>query len=115
MYLLPVRVVENRFQDRRPWHDQVIDYLRENRNVLYNAIDKIPGLAMDLPEATYLAWIDTRKLELEHPVAFFERAGVGLSDGAEFEGRGFVRLNYGCSRATLLEAIRRIRNAVKDR
>ncbi len=101
------------FKDSQPWYNQVIEYLRENRNIVYKAINETPGLAMDLPEATYLAWIDTRKLGLKNPVEFFEHAGVGLSDGAEFDGQGFVRLNYGCPRATLLEAIRRMQTAIK--
>lgn len=103
------------FQDSRPWHGLLIEYLRKNRDILYDAINQIPGLEMDLPEATYLGWIDTRKRGLKNPVQFFEQAGVGLSDGAEFDGQGFVRLNYGCPRATLLEAIRRIQNAMNDK
>jgi len=103
------------FRDSRQWHRMLIEYLRKNRNLLFDAISRIPGLEMDLPESTYLGWINTQKMGLKNPVEFFEQAGVGLSDGMEFDGPGFVRLNYGCPRATLLEAIRRIQHAVSGR
>ena len=67
----------------------------------------------ELAEATYLAWMDCRTLGLADPVRFFEDAGVGLSDGRDFGSPGFVRLNFGCSRRTLEEGLRRIRAAVE--
>jgi cystathionine beta-lyase len=67
---------------------------------------------MDHVQATYLAWIDTRALHLPHPGRFFEQAGVGLSDGKHFEGKGFVRLNFGCPQATLLAGLERMKRAV---
>ena len=63
-------------------------------------------------EATYLAWLDTRWLKERNTASFFERAGVKLSDGTTFQGRGFMRLNFGCPRAVLLEALERIQRAV---
>jgi cystathionine beta-lyase len=47
------------------------------------------------------------------PVPFFEAAGVGLQDGRDFDGPGFVRLNFGCPRALLEQAIERISAALK--
>ncbi len=63
-------------------------------------------------EATYLAWLDTRWLGQCNHAAFFERAGVMLSDGAAFQGPGYMRLNFGCPRATLQQALDRISRAV---
>jgi cystathionine beta-lyase len=62
-------------------------------------------------EATYLAWIDARDLGVDDPVRFFEEAGVGLSNGADFGLPGWVRLNFGCSRTTLDSALERMRLA----
>ena len=44
----------------------------------------------------------------------FEKAGVRLSDGRAFEGRGFMRLNFGCPRETLRKALDRIIQAVAE-
>ncbi|HNI83321.1 MAG TPA: aspartate aminotransferase, partial [Rhodocyclaceae bacterium] len=46
------------------------------------------------------------------PAAFFEQAGVGLSDGRDFGLPGFVRLNFGCPPARLEAALERMRRAV---
>jgi cystathionine beta-lyase len=68
------------------------------------------------PEATYLAWLDRRSLGLgESPArAFLERGRVAVNDGARFgdPGRGFVRLNFGTSRALLTEAVTRMAAAL---
>lgn len=72
------------------------------------AINHIPGLTVSPVEATYLAWIDARGTGLTKPAKFFEDAGAGLSDGADFGAPGFLRLNFGCPRATLDAALERI-------
>jgi cystathionine beta-lyase len=94
------------------WRRELITYLRRNRDLVVQKIAKIPGLACTPIEATYLAWIDTRPAGIEQPTHFFEQAGVGLSDGAAFGLPGFVRLNFGCRRELLSEALRRMRNAL---
>ncbi len=94
------------------WHHDLLAYLRANRDRVTRAVAAMPGLEMTPVEATYLAWIDARQLDLADPTAFFEAHGVGLSDGREFGGPGFVRLNFGCTRATLEEALRRMGEAL---
>lgn len=96
------------------WHRQLIDYLRANRDYLVEQINNIPGLLLGPVEATYLAWIDVSELGLDDPHRFFEQAGVGMSPGRDFGDNGFMRLNFGCSRATLHEAVSRIRTAVNQ-
>lgn len=71
------------------------------------------------PQATYLAWLDCRALDLyESPAAFFlKQAKVALNDGRHFgkPGRGFVRLNFGCSHETLIETLERMKQAVRSK
>jgi cystathionine beta-lyase len=94
------------------WLNDLLGYLRINRDLLDESVGQIPGLSMGPVEATYLAWIDCRKLGQPNPAAFFEKASVGLQDGAEFDAPGFVRLNFACPRSRLQEAIQRIQKAV---
>lgn len=91
------------------WYQALIPYLRRNRNLVEQAIAEIPVLSMDHVEATYLAWIDARQLNVEKPTKFFEEAGVGLSNGKDFDGDGFVRLNFGCPREILLQGLERMK------
>lgn len=94
------------------WHRELLAYLRGNRDLVETAIRDLPGFSTAHVEATYLAWIDVREAGLADPARFFETAGVGLSDGKEFDGNGFVRLNFGCPRPLLHQALQRVRDAV---
>lgn len=96
------------WRDCQDWHDQLIDYLRDNRDRVQEAVDAHPGLHMHTPAATYLAWIDARGLMADDTAAAFERAGLGLSDGREFAAPGFVRMNFACPRARLEEGLARL-------
>jgi cystathionine beta-lyase len=94
------------------WNRQLIDYLRENRDFLVREINAIRGLKLDPVEATYLAWIDVSELGLDNPHQFFKKAGVGMSPGKDYGDNKFMRLNFGCPRALLEEAVSRMRNAI---
>ncbi|MBD3648382.1 MAG: aspartate aminotransferase, partial [Pseudomonadales bacterium] len=94
------------------WHAGLLDYLAANRDLLQQAVDRMPGVAMSPVEATYLAWLDVREVNVDDPLAFFEGAGVGLSDGKRFRGEGFLRFNFGCPRSMLIEALARMDRAL---
>jgi cystathionine beta-lyase len=102
------------YQSGDDWNRQQVDYLRANRDYLIHEINSIRGLRLDTVEATYLAWIDVSGLGLDNPPKFFEQAGVGMSAGREFGDDRFMRLNFGCPRSRVVEAVTRIRLAVSD-
>ena len=102
---------EAAFRECDDWRDALLDVLRANRDHVETAVAHMPGLSMTHVEATYLAWIDARGLGIADPVRFFEDAGVGLSDGADFGTPGWVRLNFGCPRVTLELALQRMASA----
>lgn len=95
-----------------PWRQKMLKYLRENAALTERRINATGKLHMTPVEATYLAWIDARDLGVENPQKFFEQHGVGMNDGADFGAPGFVRLNFGCPREMLEEALERIEIAV---
>jgi cystathionine beta-lyase len=113
--VLGYTAAEAAYRDGWDWHQALLEYLRQNRDLVFREIGRMPPLQTTLPEATYLTWIDARGLELENPAAFFEAAGVGLSDGKDFGAAGYVRLNFGCRRALLEDALARMRQAVNNR
>ena len=104
---------EAAYRDCADWQAELLNYLRGNRDAVVQAIAAMPPLSMAPLEATYLAWIDVRSADLPDPVKFFEDAGVGLQDGIEFGGPGFVRLNFGCQRPLLEEALERMASAIQ--
>jgi cystathionine beta-lyase len=107
---------EAAYRDSEDWRQGLLAYLRGNRDHLLDfTARELPGMKIEAPiEATYLAWFNIEALGLTDPVGHFEKHGVGLSDGAFFgtpRGKN-IRLNFGCPRATLDEALRRMKLAV---
>ena len=111
---LGLTAAEAAYRHAEPWRQELLAYLRGNRALVTQAIAEMPGLSMTPVEATYLAWIDTRELNLQQPGKFFEAAGVGLSDGSDFGAPGFVRLNFGCPRSLLVSALERMKQALAN-
>jgi cystathionine beta-lyase len=101
------------YRESKEWHTELLDYLRGNRDLVEQFLQTIPELSVAHCEATYLAWIDARKLGVADPAKIFANGGVGLSDGTEFGLPGFVRLNFGCRRALLLQALERVQQVCK--
>ena len=102
------------YRESHEWHRALLKYLRGNRDIVLDSVNRMPGFSAGGVEATYLAWIDTRKSGIEDPAKFFEDAGVGLFDGKEFGTPGFVRLNFGCPRSLLADALERMAIAVEN-
>ncbi|WP_380177588.1 MalY/PatB family protein [Kalamiella sp. sgz302252] len=101
------------WQNGQPWLDEQLAYLRGSRDLLNKRVNAIEGLSLAGPQATYLAWIDASALDVASPALFFERHGLGFSAGRDFGDDNFVRLNFGCPRDLLLEALRRMEAAVR--
>jgi len=97
-----------------PWREALMAYLTINRDTLVDFINtQCPGLSVRPGDATYLAWIDARELKLENPALHFEkRAGLFLSDGAFFGWPGYIRFNFGCPKARMLEGLEKIKAAL---
>jgi len=112
--LLGYTAAEAAYRDGEEWRRELIAYLRGNRDLVAREVGQMPGLCVAKVEATYLSWIDVRETGIEDPVGFFEQAGVGLSGGADFGLPGYVRLNFGCPRSLLAEALRRMRAALEE-
>ncbi len=105
------------YRDGQEWLDALLVYLEANCDYLLEYVAAhLPGVKCQKPEGTYLAWLDCREAGIPgNPHEFFlEHARVAVNDGAVFGegGEGFVRLNFGCPRATLTEALDRMRAAL---
>jgi cystathionine beta-lyase len=96
------------YRDSQDWHEQLIEYLRENARITFERINKMHGLVAHPVEATYLQWVDTTGMDESDPHKFFEDHGVGLSNGQDFGKPRWLRLNFGCPRSTLMTALDRM-------
>lgn len=100
--------------------DELMEYLEGNKDYIVGFLkERIPKIKLAQPEATYLMWLDCRELGMSQEDLkkfFFEKAKLGLNDGATFgqEGIGFMRMNIACPKATLEEALNRLEAAVNS-
>jgi cystathionine beta-lyase len=108
------------YEEGWQWLEQLMEYLAGNREFLADFIlNEIPRIRMIIPEATYLAWLDFRDLGLsdeELSRFLIDKAGLGLNPGTQFGpgGEGFMRLNFGCPRGILKQAMKQLKRAIDD-
>lgn len=87
------------------WLDQLKAYLHGNLTYVAERLNAaFPELNWQPPQATYLAWIDLRVLQLDDKALqkqLIEQEKVAIMPGYTYgkEGEGFVRLNVGCPRS----------------
>lgn len=109
------------YRNGAPWLDELLPYLQANRDfVAAHLRHRLPEIAVTEPEGSYLLWLDCRALALTDPELkrfFIEEAGIGMNPGISFgdAGHGFMRMNVGCPRALLAEALERMEQAVSAR
>ena len=94
-----------------PWLDRLCRYLHGNRALVAATMARLPRLRWHPPAATYLAWIDATASGHHDPAKRCEDFGLGVSDGRYFAGAGCFRLNFGCPRTRLREALARLERA----
>ena len=101
------------YRDCGEWHEQLLTYLRKNHDYILHEMNTITGFSMMPLESTYLAWIDTRESGINNIAEVLENAGVGVSEGGFFfDGKGFIRLNFGTQMRRLEAAIWRMRKVL---
>ncbi|MDX9881473.1 MAG: PatB family C-S lyase [Prolixibacteraceae bacterium] len=96
------------------WLDQMMAYIEGNYTFVEQFLgENIPQIVPIKPEATYLVWLDFSALGLKDADinSRLIKAGVGLNRGIQFgrQGKGFMRLNLGCPRSILTEALGRMK------
>ncbi|GAB3124013.1 MalY/PatB family protein [Novispirillum itersonii] len=98
------------------WADAMLATVRDNQAFFAEAVNSRCGGLRALPmDSLYLAWMDCRGTGLsvtDLDAALF-RAGLWLDRGPKFgsDAHGFVRVNLGCPRSVVEEAVRRLEKA----
>ncbi len=111
--------METAYTSCEDWLEDLLVYLEKNAQFAYEYIQtEIPELQPYQPEGTYLLWVDCSKLGLskEERLNLLQKKGkIVVEPGEKFGpgGEGFIRLNLGCPRSMLKEALIRLRDAVK--
>ena len=111
---------EAAFAHGEDWLNQMLHYLSENVKTLEQFLkEHMPKVKVVLPEASYLAWLDFSDYGYSHKELadkLLNEAKVALNDGTTFGGDAYrccFRLNLGCPKSMLLDALERIAAAIK--
>ena len=116
-HVLAYPAVEAAYTEGDEWLEQCLAYVQANIDYVEAYLqENLPAIQAMRPQASYLVWLDCRKLELsqEALVDFFvSGARLALNDGAMFgkEGEGFMRMNVGCPRSILEQAMKQLKEA----
>ncbi len=101
-----------------PWLEGLLVYLRQNHAHFADAVNGMTSKIKVLPaDSLYLAWMDCGGLGMDPDALnsfMLTKARLWLDKGQKFgaEGHGYMRVNLGCPRATVDEAIGRLAAAV---
>ena len=112
--------MEAAFNHGEEWLEQLLEYISGNLDYIKEYFDtRIPLIRANIPDATYLVWLDCRKLNMtdqELKEFMIRKAGLGLNPGSDFTRAlsGFMRLNAACPRATLEKALGQLERAVNE-
>lgn len=96
------------------WLNELNHYLYENYLAVVEFVqDQLPKLSVIQQEATYLAWIDCRKLDIPSEKIgemLLKEGSLMINQGSVYgnSGDGYIRLNMACPRALLLEGLERM-------
>ncbi len=102
------------------WVDELNAYIAENAKYVDEFLKKnIPQIKLIKPEATYLLWLDFRELGMkEEDLKQFmiEKAKLGFNNGSMFGsgGSGFQRMNVGCPKSIVIQAMNQLKEAIKQ-
>ncbi|MDO5549977.1 MAG: PatB family C-S lyase [Lachnospiraceae bacterium] len=111
-------VMEAAYNEGEEWLEQLLEYLAGNFKLIKEYCEQyIPKIKPNIPDATYLVWLDCRDLHMNNEELrrfMIEKAKLGLNEGNTF-GRslsGYMRLNAACPRSVLEKALEQLRDAV---
>lgn len=110
--------MEAAFNEGEEWLEQLLSYISANFDYVKEYCDSyIPKIKPNIPDATYLMWLDCRALGMSNEELckfFINEAKLGLNEGYTF-GRsltGFMRLNAACPKSVLETAMKQLEQAV---
>ena len=113
-----IEALEASYKYGQKWLEELLIYVEDNYNFVKQYFqNNIPQIKTIKMEGTYLLWLDCREMGLSQKelVNFFiNKAGLALNDGSKFGkgGKGFMRMNLGCSRRLIEKALNQLESAI---
>ncbi|WP_394248791.1 MalY/PatB family protein [Vibrio profundi] len=108
------------YQHGAAWLDELNDYLYANHQYVQQTLaEQLPSIGYQIPDATYLAWIDLSSFDLDMDALnqnLIEKHKVAIMQGSTYgiEGNQFVRLNLGCPRSKVELGLNALISSIKE-
>lgn len=115
--LFGMTAMEAAYREGEAWLIELLAYIKKNIDITIDFINReLPDIACMSPEASYLIWLDCRKLGLtdeELKKSLIEKGKLALEPGTKYGpgGEGFVRMNIGCPRHVLMDGLQRLKKS----
>lgn len=119
--LLSYTATKAAYKEGDAWLKEMLHYVQGNVAYVTQYLEQnIPQIKSHVPEASFLMWLDCRGLKMSHEELkdlFYKKAKLALNDGESFGsgGTGFFRLNVGCPRAVLAEAMKKLNETLSKK
>lgn len=100
------------------WVDELNAYIEKNMELVKGFLDThIPSAHLEIPESTYLAWIDISRLpytDEQLQDALIHHGKVAIMPGEMYgkDGKGFLRMNVGCPSSKVIDGLQRFKKAL---
>ncbi|MBQ8017060.1 MAG: pyridoxal phosphate-dependent aminotransferase [Methanobrevibacter sp.] len=113
-----VSAVEAAYNDSEDWLEELKEVLYENKQIVKEFLEsELPIIKLIDCDATYLLWLDCRKLNVSSNVLkefLRQNQGLFLSAGSDFGevGDGFLRLNIACPPKLLKDGLSKLKAGV---
>ncbi|MEZ9526442.1 MalY/PatB family protein [Enterovibrio norvegicus] len=107
------------YEKGEPWLNALNNYVRENHAYIETRLNTaFSSINYRTPDATYLAWIDLSSLNLDMDrlqCDLIESFSVAIMNGSVYgeAGKGYVRLNLGCSRSKVEAGVDALIGAIR--
>lgn len=108
------------YENGKEWLEQMVEYVQGNIDYVVGFLNNnVPQIVPMIPQASFLVWLDCRELNLTSSQLqefMVHKAGLGLNNGVTFGpgGEQHLRLNVGCPRSVLEEAMGKLKNAMDN-
>lgn len=99
------------YQHGDEWLDALKGYLHANLEYVAERLNlEFPTINYQVPEGTYLAWIDLNSLninmdELQRTLINDHKVAIMRGDTYGSAGKGYIRLNVGCPRSKVVTGV----------
>lgn len=108
------------YQNGTEWLKQMIDYIQGNMEYVVDFLHQhVPQIKPMIPQASFLIWLDCSGMNMnsnEIQDFMVKKAKLGLNKGITFGpgGERHLRLNIGCPRSVLIEAMSLLKKAMDE-